>query len=126
MTPQPADESGTASTVTSQMGRFLLEKQFHGDLEATSIGQMLSAGTQVQGSAAYVAIEIVTGRLNELSGSFALVHRGLMVRGVPDLQLSVVPDSGTGELVGLVGSMAIDRSDGKHSYAFEYSINPEA
>jgi len=104
------------------LGRYSLEKKFHGDLEATSKGQMLTAGTAVKGSAGYVAIEKVTGTLRGRSGSFVFQHLGTMTQGVPQLSVTVVPDSGTGELVGISGKMDIIIADGKHSYDFEYSI----
>lgn len=104
------------------LGRLTIDKQFHGDLEATSKGQMLSAGTDVKGSAGYVAIERVTGTLHGRSGSFILQHTGTMTRGTPHLSITVVPDSGTGELAGVAGTMAIDIADGKHSYVFEYTL----
>ena len=104
------------------VGRMALDKQFHGGLEATSRGQMLAAMTEVEGSAGYVAIERVSGTLEGHSGSFALQHSGTMTRGVPQLTITVVPDSGTGDLVGLVGSMTIDIVEGKHSYDFAYTI----
>ena len=103
------------------IGRMSIDKLFHGDLVATSKGQMLAA-TEIKGSAGYVAIERVTGTLHGLSGSFALQHSGTMTRGVPSLKITVVPDSGTSELVGLTGKMAIVIADGKHSYAFEYIL----
>src|SRR5262245_34002652 len=99
-----------------------IEKQFHGDLEAQSSGQMLTAMTGVKGSAGYVAIERVTGALHGRSGSFVLQHVGTMTRGAPDLNVRVVPDSGTGELVGLAGTMAIVVADGKHSYELTYTL----
>jgi Protein of unknown function (DUF3224) len=102
------------------IGRMLLDKQFHGDLEATGRGQMLAAGTDVKGSAGYVAIERVGGTLHGRSGSFVLQHSGTMTRGEPQLTITVVPDSGTGELAGLTCRMAI--ADGKHSYEFDYQI----
>ncbi len=104
------------------MARMRLDKQFHGDLEAVSHGQMLSVGTDVKGSAGYVAVERVTGTLHGRSGSFALQHSGTMNRGAPQLGITVVPDSGTGQLTGLAGSMAIIIADGKHSYQFDYSL----
>jgi hypothetical protein len=104
------------------VGRMSIDKQFHGDLEATSKGQMLTAMTDVKGSAGYVAIERVTGTLHGRSGSFALQHSGTMTRGLPQLSVTVVPDSGTGQLVGLVGKMEIKIVDGKHSYDFEYTL----
>jgi len=117
-TPQPADPDAGGEA----LGRLLLDKQFHGDLEATSKGTMLAAGTAVKGSAGYVAIEIVTGSLQGHTGTFVLQHTGIMTRGNPQLSITVVPDSGTGQLVGLSGKMSIDRSDGKHSYEFEYTL----
>jgi hypothetical protein len=108
------------------LGRMTLDKQFHGDLEATSKGQMLTAATDVKGSAGYVAIERVTGTLQTpagvRAGSFSLQHIGTLNRGVPELSVTVVPDSGTGQLVGLTGKMNIKIADGKHSYDFEYSL----
>jgi hypothetical protein len=100
-----------------------LDKQFRGDLEATSKGQMLAAGTDVEGSAGYVAIERVKGTLDGHSGTFALQHSGMMARGVPQLNITVVPDSGTGQLVGLAGRMTINIDEGKHSYEFEYTLD---
>jgi hypothetical protein len=104
------------------LGRMSIDKQFHGDLEAVSQGEMLSAGSPVKGSAGYVAIERVTGTLNGRSGSFVLQHNATMNRGVPSLNIIVVPDSGTGELAGLSGTMNIIIADGKHSYDFEYNL----
>ena len=101
--------------------RMLIDKQFHGDLQGTSKGQMLAAMTDVKDSAGYVAIEHVTGSLGGRSGSFALQHFGVMNRGMQELIVRVVPDSGTGELRGLNGTMTIDTSGGKHDYGFEYT-----
>ena len=106
----------------ANMSRMTIDKQFHGDLEATSKGQMLSAMTDVKGSAGYVAMERVTGTLHGRSGSFVLQHSATMTRGVPQLSITVVPDSGTGQLVVLSGKMDIIITDGKHSYDFEYSL----
>ena len=103
-------------------GRMLLDKQFMGDLTGTSKGQMLAFMTAVQGSAGYVAIEQVTGTLAGRSGTFALEHTGLMNRGAPSLSILVIPDSATGELAGLAGSMQIVIEGGKHSYEFEYTL----
>jgi Protein of unknown function (DUF3224) len=105
------------------LGRFSLDKQYQGDLAATSTGEMLTAGSIAQGSAGYVAIERVTGSLQGLHGSFALQHTGTMNRGNPTLAISVVPHSGTGQLTGLIGTMNIIIADGKHSYEFDYSIS---
>ena len=104
------------------LGRLSIDKQFHGDLEATSKGEMLSAGTLVDGSAGYVAIERVTGTLHGRAGTFVLQHSGTLNRGAPQLVITVVPDSGTGRLAGLAGTMTIDVADGKHSYTFEYTL----
>jgi hypothetical protein len=104
-----------------------IDKQFHGDLEATSKGEMLTAmsGT-VKGSGAYVAVERVTGTLHGRAGSFALYHIGTMTRGTPHLAVTVVPDSGTGQLTGITGTMNIIIADGKHSYEFEYELAQSA
>jgi hypothetical protein len=116
-------------TEDNSLGRMSIDKQFHGDLEATSKGQMLTASTDVKGSAGYVAIERVTGTLRTASGlhtgSFSLQHTGTLKRGTPELSVSVVPDSGTGQLADLTGKMNIIISDGKHSYDFEYTL-PDA
>ena len=114
ISPQPPQDNVGDPTV----GRMSIDKQFHGDLEATSKGQMLAAGTEVQGSAGYVAIERVSGTLHGRSGTFALQHSGTMTRGEPQLSITVVPDSGTGQLVGLAGKMTITIADGKHSVRF--------
>jgi hypothetical protein len=114
----PQEDKGGDPT----LGRMSLDKQFHGDLEATSKGQMLTAGTAVQGSAGYVAIERVSGTLKGRSGTFALQHSGTMTRGTPQLTITVVPDSGTGQLAGLAGRMTINIADGKHSYELEYTL----
>src|SRR5438105_5764139 len=100
-----------------------IDKQFHGDLEATSKGEMLSAMTAVKGSAGYVAMEKVTGTLNGRSGAFTLQHNATMKRGTPQLSIAVVPDSGTGQLEGIAGKMDIKIApDGKHSYVFDYTL----
>jgi hypothetical protein len=104
------------------LGRMSIDKQFRGDLEATSIGEMLTAGSGTKGSAAYVAVERVTGTLHGKKGSFALHHRGVMSKGEGELMVAVAPDSGTGELVGLAGEMAIIVGGGKHSYELEYTL----
>ena len=104
------------------LGRLSLDKQFHGDLEATGQGQMLTAMSDVQGSAAYVAIERVTGTLHGRTGSFALHHRGIMTRGAQSLEISIVPDTGTGELVGITGTLRIRIEDKKHFYDLEYEL----
>ncbi|MDR3747177.1 MAG: DUF3224 domain-containing protein [Acidobacteriota bacterium] len=108
----------------SGLGRMSLNKQFHGELEATSVGEMLTAmSSSVQGSGAYVAVERVTGKLGGRSGSFALHHTGVMNRGVPQLTITVVPDSGTGELTGITGKLNIRiEPNGKHFYDFEYEL----
>lgn len=106
----------------SKLGRMSIDKQIAGDLVATTRGQMLSATTGESGSAAYVAIERVEGRLHERAGSFVLQHTGTMTRGTPSLSVHVVPDSGTGELVGLRGRFDIVIADGEHRYVFEYSL----
>jgi hypothetical protein len=119
--PQAAEDKVGDPTV----GRMSIDKQFRGDLEGTSKGQMLAAMTEVKGSAGYVAMERVDGTLQGRKGTFALQHSGTMNRGVPQLSVTVVPDSGTGQLIGLAGKMTIIITEGKHSYEFEYTL-PEA
>jgi hypothetical protein len=107
------------------IGRMTIDKQIHGDLEATTKGQMLAFSTEVKGSAGYVAMEKVTGTLHGRTGSFVLQHSATMDRGVPQLSITVVPDSGTGQLVGITGKFDIQIAEGKHSYTFDYTL-PEA
>jgi hypothetical protein len=109
-------------TEDNALGRMSIDKQFHGDLEATSKGEMLTAGTTVKGSAGYVAIERVSGSLRGRTGTFILQHNATMNRGTPQLNIIVVPDSGTSQLAGLTGTMNIIIADGKHSYDFSYSL----
>ncbi len=104
-------------------GRMSIDKRYHGDLEAVSKGEMLTAMTGTQGSAGYVAIERVSGTLGGRKGTFALQHNATMTRGVPLLNIIVVPDSGTGDLAGLSGTMKIEiAGGGKHFYAFDYRL----
>jgi hypothetical protein len=118
LTPQPPD----GKFEDASLGRMTIDKQIHGDLEATSKGTMLTAGTEVKGSAGYVAIERVTGALHGRTGTFVLQHTGTMNRGTFQLSITVVPDSGTGQLLGLAGKFNITIADGKHSYDFEYTL----
>jgi Protein of unknown function (DUF3224) len=117
--------TSTDSLLSASFSRMSIDKQFHGELEATSKGEMIAASTGVKGSAGYVAMEQVTGKLNGRSGSFILQHSATMDRGAPTLSITVVPDSGTDQLVGLTGRMNIIITDGKHAYDFEYTL-PEA
>src|SRR3954454_1357191 len=103
LAPQ-AQEQGKAE---SKIAKLTIDKTFHGDLEGTSAGLMLSAGAPATGSAGYVAMEQVTGTLNGRAGSFALQHSGTMDRGTQQLTVSVVPGSGTEQLAGLSGTMRI-------------------
>ena len=112
-------EDGSADPM---LGRFLLTKRFTGDLDASARGHMLSAGTGVKGSAGYVAIDQVMGSLDGRKGGFVLQHSGSMKRGAPTLSVMVVPDSGTGELVGITGTLSINIVEGKHFYDFLYSF----
>jgi hypothetical protein len=117
LTPQPPEGGPTT------LGRLTVDKQFHGDLEAVSQGKMLSALGSTKGSAGYVAMEIVNGTLGGHKGTFVLQHSGTMNRGQQQLSVTVVPDSGTGELRGLSGSMKIRiEPGGKHFYDFDYQI----
>ncbi|MET0230930.1 MAG: DUF3224 domain-containing protein [Rhodanobacteraceae bacterium] len=121
LNPQPLalEDDGEGAT----RARMSLDKRYHGDLDAISKGEMLTAMTGTQGSAGYVAIEKVTGTLGGREGTFALQHSATMTRGAPDLRIIVVPDSGTGALAGLAGTMKIVIAEGgKHFYEFEYAL----
>jgi hypothetical protein len=116
------DSSGEAL-----LNRMTLDKQYHGDLDATGMGQMLTAGTEIKGSGAYVAIEKVSGTLEGKKGTFILQHAGTMTREVPQLAIVVVPDSGTGELRGISGEMKIKFAEGgKHFYELDYTLEKSA
>lgn len=105
-----------------KLGRMSIDKTFRGDLAGTSIGEMLSAMTTVKGSAGYVAIEQVSGVLAGKKGNFVLQHFGTMNKGQSSLVLEVVPDSGSGQLAGLSGTMTIKLDEGRHSYEFDYEL----
>jgi hypothetical protein len=120
---KPQADLGAEASV--KMARLSLHKQFEGDLQAVGQGEMLTALTAQPGSAGYVAIERVTGGLHGAGGSFVLQHSGTMERGAQRLSITVVPDSGTGALAGLSGSLRIEIVEGKHYYTFEYTL-PEA
>ena len=117
VSPQPADDPAAGP-----FGRLFLDKRFHGEVAGTSKGQMMAAGTAVEGSGAYVAFELVSGTVNGKSGSFILQHRGTMRKNVPTMEVTVVPDSGTGELTGIAGTMRIVIEGGKHFYELTYSL----
>jgi hypothetical protein len=122
--PQKPD---TQIARAANLGRLTIDKRFHGELEAISKGEMLAAHTEVKGSAAYVAMERVTGTLKGRSGSFVLQHSATMRRGKPASRITVVPDSGTGELQGLSGTMSITVGpDGAHSYEFDFKVEAQA
>jgi hypothetical protein len=116
LVPQDDKNGNTA------LGRMTIDKQFYGDLDGTSKGQMLTGMTEVKGSAGYVAIEKVSGTLKGRTGTFILQHTGTMNRGVPQLTITVVPDSGTGQLTGITGNFKVIIAEGKHSYQFEYTL----
>ncbi len=117
---QPYNQSEGA-----MLGRFSIDKQFRGDLDAVSQGEMLSAGNPATGYGGYVAIERVAGTLNGRKGTFALQQNGTMVQGKPEMNVVVVPGSGTGELTGISGKMTIIIAGGKHSFELEYEL-PES
>jgi uncharacterized protein DUF3224 len=124
LTPQIEDEkSQDKESENLTMGRMTIDKQYHGDIEGTGKGQMLTGGTPVKDSAGYVAIERVSGSVQGRKGSFLLQHTGTMNRGVPQLSITVVPDSGTEELVGLAGKLTIKIEGGKHYYDFDYTLS---
>jgi hypothetical protein len=113
LTPAPAEG----------LARFSSDKQIHGDLEATSKGEMLSGGDPKQGAAGYVAMEVVTGTLNGKKGSFALQHSATMDKSGSKMSVVIVPGSGTGELKGIAGTFEIKVADGQHSYDLEYTFS---
>jgi hypothetical protein len=110
------------SAAEPSLGRMAIAKQLHGELTGTSVGEMLTAGTDTKGSGAYVAVERVTGTLGGRTGSFAMHHVGIMTRGAPSLTIHVVPDSGTGQLTGIAGTFTIKNDAGKHSYELDYTL----
>ena len=122
MNPLPLHEAA----VDAGIGRMGLDKRYHGALDASGVGEMLAAMTTTPGSAGYVALERVDGTLGGRSGSFFLQHSGTMDRGAPTLSVTVVPDSGTGELAGLSGRLAIRIESGAHYYDFDYTIGGPA
>lgn len=118
LTPLAPDDQGTGAT----FGRLSIEKRFHGELDGTSHGQMMTASSEVKGSAGYVALERVTGTLQGRAGGFVLQHSGTLSAAGAQLSITVVPDSGSGQLLGLSGSLAIEVVDGKHFYEFDYTL----
>ena len=104
------------------ISRMALDKTFSGDVAGTSRGQMLASMTAVEGSAGYVALETVEAKLDGRHGSFVLQHVGLMTRGEPSLQVTIVPDSGTGDLVEISGDLKIDVIEGVHHYSLTYKL----
>ena len=118
LTPQPASDD----TLGANVGRLTIDKQFHGGLAGVSKGEMLTAMTDVDGSAGYVAIEAFSGTLDGRTGTFVLQHSGTMNRGTPQLSITVVPDSGTGQLEGITGTMTIEITGEAHAYDFAYTL----
>jgi hypothetical protein len=116
--PQPLFHSEASPL----LGRMTIDKQFHGDLSAISTGEMLGARTHTKDSASYVAIEHVIGTLHGRKGSFVLQHSSTLDKGASKQSITVVPDSGTDDLIGLSGNMVIDIRNGKHFYEFEYNV----
>lgn len=119
--PQEELEIGEGATI----GHSRFDKRFRGGLQATSVVHMLALMTPVQGSGAYVAVERIEGALDGRSGSFFVQHNGIMDRGEPSLDITVIPDSGTDQLTGLRGRMRIDIADGRHAYNFDYEIRED-
>jgi Protein of unknown function (DUF3224) len=118
LSPQPLADPGADPA----LGRMTIDKTFSGDLQGTSKGEMLVAGTAVKGSAGYVAIERVSATLQGRRGTFVLRHTGTMNRGAPHLGVMVVPDSGTEELAGLAGTFGVKIVEGKHFYTLDYAV----
>lgn len=124
---QIAPQALSSVAASSGLKRMSLDKRFHGPLDATSTGEMLAFRSATDGSAGYVAMELVRGRLDGRSGSFVLQHSSTMTRGVPAQSTQVVPDSGTEALAGLSGQMVIDiAADGTHAYRFEFTLPDQA
>jgi len=112
----------THTELAESIGRMSIDKKFAGDLTGTSLGEMLSAMGTIKGSAGYVAIEKVTGTLQGKTGTFCLQHTGVMNRGTPSLTVTVIPDSGTGELNGISGTLTIKIENKQHYYEFDYTL----
>ena len=110
------------SSADEPVMRMSIDKHFHGDLEAHSIGQMMAGGNEANGARVYVALETVTGSLGGKLGSFILAHRGTMAANAQELSVIVVPDSGTGELTGISGTLNIEITGGKHFYTMDYLL----
>jgi len=110
---------------TEGLSRLLLDKAYHGDLDGAAKGEMLTNGVDPNGSGVYVAMEKFTGTLKGRTGTFFLHHTGVMTRGTPQLTITVVPDSGTGQLAGITGTMTIKIVDKKHFYDFDYTLPPQ-
>jgi hypothetical protein len=119
LAPQKPDSPAAEK---SGVGRMSIDKQFQGDMEGVSHGEMLSFLTPEKGSAGYVAMERVEATLQGRTGTFVLQHNGTMTRGEPQLTVSVVPDSGTEGLAGIVGGLTIRIEGGRHFYTFEYTL----
>jgi hypothetical protein len=116
----PQKDEGVGDRTLGRMG---IDKQYHGDLDGTGVGQMLTGmAAEVKDSGAYVAVERIRGTLHGRTGSFAVWHRGIMTRGAQDLVISVIPDTGTEALAGISGTMTIEIKDGKHFYAIDYTL----
>lgn len=118
LTPLTLDQPGDDGA----RGRMRLDKRFHGGLDATGAGEMLTGMGDVPGSAAYVAVERISGTLDGRTGSFIVVHRGVMTRGAPELAVTIVPDSGSGELAGISGAMNLIVGNGRHDYSIVYTL----
>lgn len=123
LAPQQPDNHQAESAA---LGRMSIDKQFQGDLEATGEGEMLSLLDRENGSGGYVAMERVRGSLQGRSGSFVLQHNATMNRGIAEMSITVVPDSGTDALAGISGSMQIRIESGKHFYDFDYTLDSAA
>jgi hypothetical protein len=118
MTPATAPQRAGRTT----LGRVLLEKIYAGDLVATANGEMLSGVTDTRGAAGYVAMEAITGVLQGKEGSFVAQHAGTMADGKQQLSIVIVPHSGTGQLTGISGTLAIRIENGQHFYDIDYSL----
>ena len=119
LAPQAADNPQVR---TAQIDRLSIDKKYHGDVKGTSTGQM-QAIKDDRDTGAYVALEKVVASLKGRSGTFMLMHYGYMNQGAVGRWLvEIVPNSGTGGLAGLSGTMKIIQKDEKHYYEIEYAL----
>jgi len=104
------------------LNRNAVRKELSGGMAGTSEAQMLAAFTDTPGSAGYVAIEHFTGSVDGKPGSFVLQYSGMMNKDDAQSTVTIVPDSGAGELAGISRAMELDKAEGQHSYVLDYEF----